>query len=57
MRIGPIYITYNTRTLLTHSSNSNYLEILKAKSTTLKIIEVRINTFINLEILNHQSYH
>ena len=53
MRIEVIYITYNTYTLLTYSSNSNYLETLEAKSITLKIIEIRINISIDLETSNH----
>ena len=57
MRIKAIYITYNIRTLLTYSSNSNYLEIFEIKSIILKIIEIRINILINLEILNHYYYY
>ena len=36
MRIGLIYITHNTRTLLAYSSNFNYLETFEVKSATLK---------------------
>ena len=53
MRIEPIYTTYNIRTLLAYLNNSNYLEALEAESIILKIIEVRINILINLEISNH----
>ena len=57
MRIEAIYIIYNTYTLLAYSSNFNYLETFEAKSIILKIIEVRINISIDLEILNYQYYH
>ena len=57
MRIKAIYITYNTRALLAYSNNSNYFEAFEIKSIILKVIEIRINIFINLEILNHQYYY
>ena len=56
MRIEAIYIIYNIYTLLAYSSNSNYLKISKIKSTILKIIEIRINISIDLEISNYQHH-
>ena len=53
MRIEAIYTTYDIYKLLTHPSNSNYLEALEIEPTILKIIKIRINISINLEISNY----
>ena len=56
MRIGPIYITYNTHTLLAHSSNSKCPKFSELNPQFLKVVEIRINISINPEISNYQ-YH